>query len=80
MTHKLKKGDLVRVIEEDGWETCEYGWYSQDFYKDGRYGVVLEPKNLVFSSPYGYNTWKIRLSNGVIAVYPAKDLEILARG
>jgi hypothetical protein len=76
----LKKGDFVRISPQDGWQTSEFGWDSDDFYREGRYGVVIGIFNRVFNRPYGYNTWKIRLINGNLAVYPEKELEILAKG
>jgi hypothetical protein len=49
MSIKLKTGDLVRIIPEDGWETSEFGWDGDDFYRHGRYGIVLEPFHKVFN-------------------------------
>ena len=77
---KLKKGDFVRISPQDGWQTSEFGWDGDDFYRQGRYGVIIESHHKVFNRPYGYNTWKIRLISGNIAIYPEKELEILARG
>ena len=78
-TTELKKGDFVRIAVRDGWETSEFGWDGDDFYRYGKYGIIIEPYHKVFSQPYGYDTWKIRLISGKIAIYPAKELELLAR-
>ena len=77
-TTELKKGDFVRIAVQDGWETSEFGWDGDDFYRYGKYGIVIEPYHKVFNQPYGYDTWKIRLISGQIAIYPARELELLA--
>jgi len=79
MAKDIKIGDLVRIIPQDDWDNPSFDADNSNFYKGGRYGVILEPFHKPFSKPYDYNTWKIRLISGNIAVYPTKDLEILAR-
>ena len=51
-TTELKKGDFVRIAVRDGWETSEFGWDGDDFYRYGKYGIIIEPYHKVFSQPY----------------------------
>jgi hypothetical protein len=78
MAKKIKIGDLVRIVPQDGWETLDFDWDGDSFYRGGRYGVILESFHKPFNKPYSYDTWKIKLISGNIAIYPTRDLEVLA--
>lgn len=80
MPKKIKIGDLVRIVPQDGWESSDFHWDGDDFYKGGRYGVIVAPFHTPFNKPYDYSTWKIKLISGNVAIYPARELEILASG
>ena len=76
--YTFKKGDLIKVKRTTPWQTSEFGWDGPDPAIMGSYGIVLEPHHSVFHQPYGYNTWKVRLTNGKVEIFTTNDLILAA--
>jgi hypothetical protein len=76
----IKKGALVKIKRISFWETGEYEW---DEPKDDIYdlGIALYPLHgHDFRTSRGYETWKIRFSDGTTGVYHSKEIRVVAEG
>ena len=79
MQERFKKGDLIRVKTVTPWQTSEFGWDGPAESDSGKYGLLLNIYHAPFDRVAGYETWYVRLIDGTLGVYAAKDLILAAK-
>ena len=73
----IKKGSLVKVKRISYWESPQFEWDApHDEPKE--WAIVLYPLHgHDFRTSPGYETWKIRFTDGTTGVYSTKDMKLV---
>jgi hypothetical protein len=77
-SNKLKAGDFVRINYTDSWHSAQFGWDAPQAAYVVKYGVVLDLYHAAFNTTMAHDTWKVRLTDGSLGIYPSKELSVLA--